>query len=372
MSKKEVVQLHGNLHNVPVDLIAYSDDTEQSFFNPRWAMNLANGAEARGMGDEKMDELREAIRTDGLQHPLVVRSGKNVGNQKMTLLNGERRKRCIDRLIEDGDDCYDASTGKWVPAATLYSMIECRILSDIDDKKAYKLAFSGNDSAVDIGDQASVLMVRQWRQAGYSDGDIQEITGKKSPTWLRDSDAICKLDKKCFEAFVNGEVNRTVAIRLSEEPDIQQRLVKLAETRRLAAERIQKLVEHAEQSLDKAEEQRELAEARIELLTQEGGTAVAVREAKAKQEQADSNLSKKKKLLNHVRNRRVTGGQKDLNGAVASLSINKIRKHHIEPLNDLIEQNPELADKARLLKHWWASVSAGETDIVHILETIEI
>jgi len=377
-SKKadKIQHLHGNLFRVHKSLILYAEPVEvedmEAFSNPRRTM--VNGVlTGNGLTKIEMDELRNAIRTEGLHHPLMLR-GVKMG-EPMVLLNGERRKRCIDLLTANKELCLDPASQTEVPAQDLYEYIECRILQDIDDKTAFKHAFSSNDRAVGIGEGATVALIRSWRKHRWSDDDILSVTGK-SITWLRDSDLLVRLDKKTFAALAANEINRTVAIKLAKIKDTKQRQGALAKSREFAAKRLHALQEKNNVDLAEANEAAEVAEAQMELAQFEGKPA-ELKRAKNRHRRAKNKIDSTQNQKDKLSSRPVQATIKDFDKAhneeiPKELTPTKIKKHHINSLRRIIDSgNHDYI--AGWMDYWWRhGVLGGERDIAKLMERYEM
>lgn len=371
MSNK-IQHLHGNLYRVHSSLIVYTDTVNDTtaFSNPRRTM--VNGVlTGKGFTKIEMDELRDAIRTEGLHHPLMLRCVEM--EQPMVLLNGERRKRCIDKLMADNELCLDPDSGKQVPAQKLYEYIECRILKDIDDKTAFKHAFSSNERAVDIGEGATIALIRSWRKHKWSDDDILNVTGK-SITWLRDSDLLVNLDKKTFSALAANEINRTVAIKLAKIKDTKDRQTALAKSRTYAAKRLLALQEKINEDLADAEKAAEIAESQMELAEyKEKPTEVNRARNRHRRAQIKINATQTKREVLDSRIPQAT--IKDLDKAQEEipkgLTPAKIKKHHIGDLKEILASGAH-DYIAGWMDYWWRyGVLGGERNIRILMEQYE-
>jgi len=388
VNEAEPVQhLHGTLYRVKADLIKVADieldATNGEFHNPR--CTLIDGVPTgRGLSKVEMDELREAIRTEGLQNPPTLRGKSNLGSSPLIVLNGERRFRCITKLRKDNAQCFDPADGTYKPARELYDYIDARILINIDDKTAYKHAFSGNERAVDIGEGATVALIRQWRKFGWKDEDIMTITGK-SITWLRDTDLLISLDETSFNALHSEEINRTVALQLAKVKDVKDRHGRLAEARRFANERMLSLQQKVEKDLDYLNEQNELTKAQIteaEIIGNKQLKARATEAAKTLAAKLEEKTAEAEEL--NTKTAKVTS--KDLDKANVAcktgedkrLTYAKGAKLWIPALEQIIasggkdEEGTDLnisVDDAKLVYSiWMDGIEKGERDILKLLQ----
>lgn len=379
---KEPIPLHGNLYRVPLDMIQFAEANDDgfTFFNPR----LIDGNK-RGFSKEEMEELYEAIRSEGLEHPLSLR---RLGD-KLQLISGERRLRCLKKLVKDNADCYDSSTGETVKASKLYEYVEARI-GDYDDQTAWKLAYSTNDKAIGIGESATIALVRQLRKAEYTDKQITTITGK-SITWLKDTDLLNTLDKSTLAALASDQINRTVAISLAKIADVTERLDLLEAARAAADGRLSAMRAKIESEMQASSSKADMAKAKAVEAEFRGDDEAAAEElekaeeleAKIKDKKAEKAKIEaigprvnKKDLQRAKSNKKKAEG--DTDGEKVRLTHAKIKKHWHEPCCNLIKSDfcdEESGDPleldpedVRLIKLACEQIEKGEQDIIKILK----
>jgi hypothetical protein len=258
-------------------------------------------------------------------------------------------------LLKENAPCYDPETGKTVPAKELYEYVLCRVHINPDTKTAYKLAFTTNDTACDIGEGATVALVRRWKGEGWSDEDIRRVTGK-SPTWCRDTMQLVSLDEKTFAALADGGINRTVAIKLAQVPDVTQRHVQLAEARKFAAERLASLQQKVTKSLEDAEMEAELAEAGL-ADAETTGNQTKKKIASQRLKQAQETATRKRSEVKQLDQKKIVVTGKDLDragatrGQTKALSYNKVMKHWKPALEGMVASGNFGADEAALVLH---------------------
>lgn len=387
MSKvaEKVVQLHKDLYLVDSDLLEYAgasfETDEQVFINPRHA-GRANAGMGKGFEKDAMASLREGIRTEGLLHPLIVCSGSNIGSQKMTIVNGERRKRCIDKLKADNTPCLNRDTGKFEPASEIYASIPCIVLVNPDVETLYKYAWSSNEGAESIGEAAQVALIRQWRKWNWTDEKICDITDK-SITWLKETDQILGLDDDCWERFQNQEINRAVALKVANIVDIPKRIAAVDTACAMAAKRLNILTEEIQADLAEAKEQAELEKAKVVDAEMQNNEK---KKAKAKENVAklEKKVAKKKDEKDKLKNSKAKASVKDLNAAneeldnvAKRLTFAKIEKCWIAPCVDAVksdgkdDKGEDLGidvEDARLVVQLWNNIESGEREIFKILK----
>lgn len=375
-----VEHLGRDLYRVPLALIEITEpdfegDSELAFHNPRHAMD--GDLKAQGFSKEEMDALRNSIRTEGLSNPPLCRVVEDADDPSIIHINivdGERRKRSLDKLVETNTSCYDPAVDKFVPAEELYEFVEVRLRRQTPIE-AYRSAFSNNDRAIPIGEGATVSFVRYLRRCKCSDEEILEITGK-STSWLRDTDALIDLDDTTFQALAKDEIRRAAAIKLAQIP-LQERLATLVQAVEVAQSRVDNVRQKAVLRMQQHEEEEELAEA-AHVEAQLTGTDTSVTEQKVKKAKQKAEKSKKvhEKVAKHKP--RVSG--KDISqasgGELKPLTFNKIKKFWAAPIQEIIKglgkeedqdlENIEVED-IYFVKLICDSMEAGNQDILKIL-----
>lgn len=341
-----IQHLNGNLYRVRNTLINFTEQGEPNngltFSNPR----LINGnPKPKGFSKEEMNELREAIRTEGLANPLLLRWSEVDNKRKLQVVGGERRKRCIDKLITSDADCFDPATESWMKASKVYEYIDVRI-NEMDDQTAFKNAFSENDTSVGIGDGATIGLIAEFRKAGWTDDEILKTTGK-SISWLRDTDILLSLDEKTFAALTSEEINRSSALELAKIEDVQTRTEHLHLAEQFAVSRIKALKEKLTHEVESAETKAELAKAAaVEAVIRNNDEDAAEKE-KAKQEKALARAAKKKQEIENLDENMPVITGKDLHKAK-----NKIASKD-ETISDEELEDGKALTNAKIAKYWY-------------------
>lgn len=252
----DIIHLHGDLYRVKYDLIEYADGNfnitgkKLVFQNPRHISTNSGKPLGEGFGKAAMDELFHALVTEGMKNPLSCRwlPGKN----KVQLVDGERRKRCIDKLRKENPMVHVPSTGETVSAVEHYEYIDCRI-EEMSDESALKHAISMTESSKHFGEGALVLLVQHLRNHNMDDKTILSIMSK-SASWLKQSDDILQLDKESLAAFCNNKINRTVALRLL-TVDEKKRSILLDKSSEISKARIEKEIEKHDLQIEEAQQE---------------------------------------------------------------------------------------------------------------------
>ena len=337
----EIVHIEGNLYHVPRNLISFSDNPDEDFVNPRHTMVFGQ-EEAKGLDPESIKALKESIRKNGLLNPPILQGRGNLGNSILKVNSGERRLRCIDLLIKENADCFDPNTRKFKPAAQLYSTIRCTIIVDIDLKEQYRLAYTTNDQSEGIGETADIMLVKKLHEKGLTNEEIMEIT-MKSSTWMRDTDLLLGLDEETLKAYVDGSINRTVAIKLAGIKNVEHRLTKLAELNKYRMLRNKILLEAVNQSLEQAIQERDLAEAEL-LDAQHIGDKKRKTLSEDRLKKAQEKIKRKSEEFQEITGKQITATRKDLDsimpdGGERKLTASKIEKRWRPALISLIKND---------------------------------
>lgn len=370
----DIIHLQGNLHRVKTSLLSYADKSNDfSFFNPR---HILDSSKPAGFSRQEMAELRESIRTQGLENPIIARWIEKEGQKVLQLVCGERRKRCIDKLIFENVDCYDPFTGTWVPAKQLYEYIDCRI-NNIDNKTAYAYAFSENETSVGIGDAATVSLVKYFRDNGLSDTEILQITSK-SNSWLRETDLILTLDSNTFQSLINNEINRVSALKLVEIKDLDVRNTVLENSKSFAIKRLEEVKVKLKNDLENAESKLEVAKSLVtesEILGNPNQDIInTVNKLETKVIEKKSEIQEAEETIPKVTSKDIHNAKKELNNSESkSLTWSKIKKYWHGPINEIIKNNNEVPlevniNDVYLIRDVLKAIEIGERDIISILQ----
>lgn len=368
---KEQIYVNANIKHISEDLylinrqaISFADNgfdldsDELKFGNPRYFVQDGK-MNAKGLLNDaaRMETLREAIRTQGLKHTPQIRI---INGEKFEIVDGERRIRSLFKLISDDAEVFDPVTKQFVPAKEKYDWIQVRI-EEMDDLTAISRAYTSNDNAIEIGEAATVALVKKLRKCGIGDEEICKIT-KRGISWLRETDKIINLDDNTFQALASEKINRTLAIKLSEleEEDRASKLDALLDAAQLRLEKIQQQLSEAK---DRAENRVDMAEAEIIEAEYRGSDAEKAKKRKIKAEKRIEEIEEEK---NELEEKGAKANIKDWDGAKPLTSI-KIKKYWVEPLNDLENDGTIDEEDVSLLKTICEKIEIGEKDILQIL-----
>jgi len=216
-----------NIHRVNISLIqtenAKIDPAEEKlrFLNPR-GLQIAEGQVA-GFNSNNMQQLKSAIRDHGLVNPLICRY-KSDG--KIYIVEGHRRFKAIQELMEENAPCYDVNSGKNVPAQELFSAVLVRLYDEtFTDEDCYKLSFNEDKSKVHFGAGAEIRFTHHCIMMGTDDSSIMEML-QVTPEWLRETKNLIRQleeDEQILNSVFNDQINRTAAKNLAQIEDWQER-----------------------------------------------------------------------------------------------------------------------------------------------------
>lgn len=351
------------------------DDTfeEYQWFNPRHL-------DDKGFTEEEMESLLADIKDNGLLYPLLCRWLEG-GETPIQIIEGERRIICIRRLLDLNLPVWSTRHCCKMPAEQVYQRVLCKVLH-ANDRQALKIAVSVTDRTSKWSEGAMARLVQRLRRCRWTDEEIVSTTGK-SGQWLRDTDRICGLDPETFRYLAEGKVNRTVALILSDMPDITQRHQLLYAAYRDAEKKLQEMAQKLDKEIEKAEEKEELAEAEVAAAQ---GMGVASQEAEANLElirhkkaekiQERQSIANPKAKIKNLRNAAGEVANNEEDRPVATpLRPLKIRKQ-MEAIEGLIatggadEKGAELfpVNCLRLVAACYQAILRGEEDIVKVIK----
>lgn len=174
-----------------------------------------------------IDELADSIALIGLQQPLLVRHGKELG--RYTIISGHRRLAAI-QLLRDGEDDSAHLFDRGVPCIIELENVAIIPGTDIDKAlKELKLIYANSAtrvlSAAEISKQAErieALLYTLKDQGMTFPGRMRQHVAKicqVSQTKIARLHAIREnLVPELLERFDAGQINEAVAYRISQEP----------------------------------------------------------------------------------------------------------------------------------------------------------
>lgn len=270
----------GSYVRVPLDKIQIVErpepgqETNQIFFNPR-SLDSFSG--------EAMMNLMNSIKAEGLQQPPIVRAftdGKRSDPIfKLELVAGERRVRSILKLVENNELCYDDQTDQKIPASELFQEISVKLLYNINDEKALRIAFLENNEHQSLSIKEEIDLVERLIKAGYGQEEISDMLGS-NVTWVSQTNSFrTQLPEGAFEKLLTGKMTRHVAVRIlaykpeDREEAFNRSVIKEAEQREQKTNEIN-------QSILEAEDEEEILAMREDQAVERGDNEAAKRQQK--------------------------------------------------------------------------------------------
>ena len=185
-----------------------------------------------------INELADSIALIGLQQPLLVRTGTEAG--RYTIVSGHRRLAAI-QLLQDGNDDSAHLFDLGVPCIVELGSVQIIPGSDLDKAlQELQLIYANSAnrvlSAAEISKQAERIeaLLLQLKEQGYSlPGRMRDHVAKicqVSKSKIARLHAIREnLQPELLERFDRGELNESVAYRISQETNaVQSSLAKVA------------------------------------------------------------------------------------------------------------------------------------------------
>lgn len=361
------------------------EDKDIKFFNPRhlgsYTIEIDGKKETfhgQGFDKESMRELLEDIQNKGLNYPLLacwaIKDNKIVG---VRVNDGERRFRCVDRMVDKNEKAWSQAHGQFMPAKEVYSKIICRV-KVLNDEESLQEACEVSGTAVPWGAAAQARLIKVLYDKGKGDVEVCKLLRKK-PQWVAETYSLNELDELTFNYLLSGKINRSTALRLlKEHPDVKERQSMLTAAWKEAVKRNEQVKEKLEAAVEKAEADVELAESEVveaELMGADQDEVEAIKEEveekqeKVKNRQEALAASAKPIIKNKDVDRASTKGGKKPRRCLRPPKIQK----QLDTINEMIEKDDETVctlDTLRVVSKCYKGILDGEMDVVKILKKI--
>ena len=225
--KLGIINVVDNIHRVKLSLVS-TENSEINpneeilrFLNPRGLQ--INEDNIAGFTKNNMQQLKDSIQSHGMVNPIVARLKED---NKIYIVEGHRRFRAIQELIEENAPCFDVNSGKNIPAKELFDFVLVRLYdTSFTDEDCYRLSFNEDKSKVHFGQGAEIRFVHHCMMMGTDDNTILEMLGN-TIEWLRETKNLIRVleeDEQIITALFNDKVNRTAAKNLSQVIDWTER-----------------------------------------------------------------------------------------------------------------------------------------------------
>lgn len=381
---------NGQYPLVPLAAITISErpesgqESEVLFYNPRSIESFTA---------DEMQALMTSIKEDGLQQPPIVRvttqDGKKSGSIKsVELVAGERRLRSIMKLVESNEDCYDDTVNKMVPARQLFEQLPCKVIYNIGDDQALKIAFLENGQHQPLSTKEEVELVERLLKRDMNLDDISKMLNTNI-TWVsQTSNFRAELPTVAFDKLINGQLSRNVAVQiLSYKPEDRQTafdkaiaveaeettisLKELQETREVAQDN-EMLAARAKQ---KAENSGDFAQVKLEERKQRNfGKVVKAATEKKSKVMAEAGVIRQSHLIKGAKKAKVAPKKAKalvpamIHECFVELPSTWIEDGHRDSVTDELVPN----DVLEIMVHVGRSILRGITDTEKVLREILI
>ncbi len=365
-----------------VEIAKELSDKEKNFrfFNPRhlgkWETVESDKIEAffgQGFGKDEMKELMTNIINKGLDYPLLcyfVLEGEKI---KVRVHDGERRYRCLDRMIAKDMKVWSRQQKQFASAKEVYEKIICRI-DNMTEEEAFMQACAISETAVKWGDGANARLVKTLYDQGKKDEEICKLLNK-SKQWLAETYSLNGLDDFCFNFLLSNKINRKVALDLARIKDVDNRQQWLREAWKDAVETHEAVSTKNEKILVKAELAEELAEAILEEAKLKGESEETLASLAETVTAATEKTNKRKTI--QAASARPMVKSKNLRRAAGGVFNNALRgpkiKKNLQTVSEMIEKNDTTSVDIKTLtiaKAILQCILDGEEDIINGLKKI--
>ena len=359
-------------------------EASRLFYNPRSLDSFTT---------EKMLELMESIRLDGLQQPPIVRvrtsGGKHNGAiESVELIAGERRLRSLLKLYNENIDCFDDQTRQMQSAQVLYESVQCKVLYNINDEEALRVAFIENNEHQSLSIKEEIDLVERLTLRGLKQDEIVKMLST-NVTWVsQTSNFRSELPKEAFDKLLLGKLTRHVAVQIlsykPEDRDSAYRNSVLIEERERA-----KVTGELREEVERGEDLEQLADLDIEEAMEAGDLGEAKKQEKAKQQaiqrakRAADKLKRVQEEAGVIRQGHLLKGAQ-LAGVspkkAKTLTKDSIQQFMIDMIDQWIETNkidpitkePYPIEMLELLKAAGQYTLNGDCDMGKLIRTVQV
>ncbi len=354
------------------------EDKEFHFFNPRHLGQYEMTKDGdkvevcfgQGFGKDEMRELMTDLIQNGVAYPLQGYFCPVGSKLKVRVHDGERRYRCLERMIDKDMQVWSRLQKQFAPAKEVYRQVLCRV-EIMTEEEAFMRACAISETSVKWGDGANARLVKMLYAKGKSDEEICKMLNKSKP-WLAETCTLNELDDFCFNFLLAGNLNRKAALDLAKVKDVKARQTWLAAAWKDALAQHAALEAKNNQMLEKAEVNEELAQAEVEEAKEKGESPEVVAELEAAAEVAGEKTQKRKQIKAASARPMVKGKNlRRAGGFLNALRAPKIKKLG-QQVDDLIGKNDATIDQKVLevLRVAYQCILEGEEDLNNVLKKL--
>jgi hypothetical protein len=369
-----------NLIEIAKEVGKGTEEKEFHFFNPRhlgqYEMNKDGDKVevcfGQGFGKDEMRDLMTDLVQNGVAYPLQAYFfALEDGKLKVRVHDGERRYRCLERMIDKDMKVWSRLQKQFAPAKEVYSQVLCRV-EIMTEEEAFIRACAISETSVKWGDGANARLVKMLYAKGKSDEEICKMLNKSKP-WLAETCTLNELDDYCFNFLLAGNLNRKGALDLAKVKDIKARQTWLAAAWKDALEQHAIAETKKTKLLEKAEANQELADAEVEEAKGKGETPEVVAALEVAAESA-AEKTQKRKTIKAASARPVV---KSRNLQRAGGVLNALRAPKIKKIVGQVEEMIEKKDNSvvdlkilEVLKVAYQCILDGEEDVNNVLKKL--
>lgn len=327
----------------PLDLKKIVDGSQYQFHNPR-----RRDSKDSGFSLQLMEDLYSSIIDNGLQQPLLCR---RLDGNRIQLIAGERRFRCIKKILKTEKKVFDQATESWKHPKEVYSKVPCALKESCDDLVALTLAMDENDNSAPLSNADHVTQVEYLIACGKPPKEIEKLL-RKNAAWVNHMINFRKnLPKQAFGALMSGEIPLHTATKLLEYPEERRNEIWEVSAKLLQL-KIKEVKETLQNKLEEARTQVEIAQANVDI-AKEFGKKPKVESFTAELEKAKEKETVVETKLKEVETETTVTGSMIADAAEKldatpktprAFNKAKIEEHYIEPLWKGIEAE-EIVDE---------------------------
>jgi hypothetical protein len=354
------------------------EEKEFRFFNPRHLGQYEMEKDGdkvefflgQGFGKDEMRELMNDIIQNGQAYPLQGYFCIG-GSLKVRVNDGERRYRCIERMIDKDMKVWSRQHKQFLAAKEVYAQVLCRV-EIMTEEEAFMRACAISETAVKWGDGANARLVKMLYTQGKSDDEICKLLNK-SKHWLAETCTLNELDDYCFNFLLSGNINRKAALDLAKIKDAKSRQTWLVAAWKDALEQHAALQAKNEKLLEKAEADEELAQAELEEAKGNNESSETIAELESAAIEAGEKI-KKRKQINAASARPIVKSKnlRRAGGFLSALRAPKIKKK-LQLVEEMIEKKDTTVVDLKILEVLriaYQCILDGEEDLNKVLKKL--
>jgi hypothetical protein len=215
------------------------DEMVFAYFNPRLLATAEN--DDTKYKSQSIAELKDSIRTHGLQQNLIVNKVEN----DYYLLDGHRRFEAIRQLMSENILCFHEERKSWVKANELFSQIEVTVHNNLSTQDAFSKVFCIDNNKITFEEHILIKFIDFCQKCSISKQTIAKIVHKQVPYVESVLSLLSKVknDEHLQEELFAGKIEMSAALELLENyENSDDRKEVMEKAWELAEERIQKTI----------------------------------------------------------------------------------------------------------------------------------